>query len=633
MRSLKLIIGALVAFIAIGIAVIPAQAQTQGIISAEVDRSRVTTDDTITLTVLINETTGIKGQPSLPPLDGFQVIGTSSGTRMSIVNGNMSVNETYQYRLRPLHAGTHIIEPITLSVNGQVFGTPAITIEVIQGNGQPTAPPSGQSGLSFPTIPGFPNITIPNFPSMPGFPSLQGFPSAPDATNTPSGPLVPMDPNEAPAELLGRDYYLEAEVSDNNPYQGQQIVYTLRLYQPNNGVLQPEYQAPSFTGFWSKTEPVQTNYSLQLGGRNYRVLELNTILVPTIVGQADIDPTTIDLAGGFFSSGQRLRSKPVIVDVRSLPDGAPASFQGAVGQFEIAAQTDKPETVVNDTIIMNVAVAGAGNLDTMGDPQWLDLPGWRAFDSDPVTESRIENGVLTGVKKYERVMVPTQAGQAQIPPVEFTFFDPETGQYHSVATQPIPINIIPDGSSGQMPPSLPAGNIQSTGLPGNYSPELLPLKETSSQWNIGDRSLIQNPGYWILWTLPLLVLGVHAGWRLRRRNRLDNAAARKSQQAKSQALKSLKGIKKQSVNQNEEAGRILISYLENKLNRSLGGLTHPAVSKILSEREIPESILERLQFILLQSEMGRYAPSGLEGFSGNIISDTEELIKVLEKAL
>jgi hypothetical protein len=632
MRSLKLLIGALAAFIAIGIAVIPAQAQTQGIISAEVDRSRVTTDDTFMLTVLINETTGIKGQPSLPSLDGFQVIGTSSGTRMSIVNGNMSVMESYQYRLRPLQAGTYVIEPITLSVNGQIYGTPPLMIEVIQGNGQPTAP-SGQSGLSFPTIPGFPNITIPNFPSMPGFPSIPGFPSAPDVTSPPSGPSVPMDPNEAPAELLGQDYYLEAEVSDSNPYQGQQIVYTLRLYQPNNGVLQPEYQAPSFTGFWSKNEPVQTNYSLQLGGRNFQVLELNTILVPTVIGQADIDPTTIDLAGGFFSSGQRLRSKPVMVDVRSLPDGAPASFQGAVGQFEIAAQADKPETVVNDTVTVNVAVAGDGNLDTMGDPLWLDLPGWRAFDSDSVTESSIENGVLTGVKKYERVMVPTQAGQALIPPVEFTFFDPETGQYNSVATQPIPINIIPDGSSGQMPATLPAGNTLSSGLPGTYSPELFPLKETSSQWNIGDRSLIQNPGYWILWTLPLLVLGVHTGWRLRRRNRLDNAVARKSQQAKSQALKSLKGIKKQSANQNEEAGRILISYLENKLNRSLGGLTHPAVAQILSERGIPESILESLQFILLQSEMGRYAPSGLEGLSGNIISDTEELIKELDKAL
>jgi hypothetical protein len=442
-----------------------------------------------------------------------------------------------------------------------------------------------------------------------------------------------MDPNEAPAELFGQDYYLEAEVSDSNPYQGQQIVYTLRLYQPNGGVVQPEYQAPSFTGFWSKNEPEQTNYSLQLNGRNYQVLELNTILVPTVVGQADIDPTTIDLPGGFFSSGQRLRSKPVMVDVRSLPDGAPASFQGAVGQFEIMAQADKPETVVNDTVTINVTVNGVGNLDTMGDPLWSDLPGWRAFDSDPVTESRIENGVLTGAKRYERVLVPIQAGQSLIPPVEFSFFDPEIGQYNSVSTQPIPITIIADASSGQIPPALPAGNTLSSGLPPSLTPELRPLKEASSQWRIGDRSLIQNPGYWILWTLPLLVFGIHAGWRLRRRNRLDNAAARKNQQAKSQALKSLNRINKQSANQNEEAGRILISYLENKLNRSLGGLTHPAVAQMLAERGIPESILERLQFILIQSEMGRYAPSGLEGFSGNIVSDTEELIRELDKAL
>ena len=77
---------------------------------------------------------------------------------------------------------------------------------------------------------------------------------------------------------------------------------------------------------------------------------------------------------------------------RPLPEGAPPSFSGAVGQFELAAETDTTETVVNDTVTIKLILSGSGNLETMGDPQWPDMPGWRAFDSQATTESYIEDG-------------------------------------------------------------------------------------------------------------------------------------------------------------------------------------------------------------------------------------------------
>lgn len=36
---------------------------------------------------------------------------------------------------------------------------------------------------------------------------------------------------DLPAELTGRDYYLEATVDKTNPYQGEQVLYSLRLYR------------------------------------------------------------------------------------------------------------------------------------------------------------------------------------------------------------------------------------------------------------------------------------------------------------------------------------------------------------------------------------------------------------------
>ena len=78
---------------------------------------------------------------------------------------------------------------------------------------------------------------------------------------------------------------------------------------------------------------------------------------------------------------------------------------------------------------------------------------------------------------------------------------------------------------------------------------------------------------------------------------------------------------------------ILLQYLEKKLNRSLAGLTYSAVGKLLAVKGVSDELQSRVQNVLYQSEMGRYAPSDLDTTSSDIVAETDAIISELDKLL
>jgi hypothetical protein len=628
----KLLITTLLALLIVGVMAMPALGQSP--VMAEVDRNFLSTDDALVLTVTIDTSAGDAARPTLPTMNDFQILGSSSGTKISIVNGDMTVQETYNYSLRPLRDGALVIDPITVQINGQVFSTQPITIEVTQGTGQLQPAPNpglpnlpSQPGGAFPTIPGFPNL---NQLLPPGFQTLP---------NTPGGQLPqaqPMDPADMPTELVGQDYFIEAEIDNPNPYQGEEIVYTFRFYQAGSLFDQPDYTAPSFTGFWSKElSDQQMNFSTEAAGRPYRVTELRTVLVPTVTGEVSIDPAKLSIPGDFFSSGVELQTQPLAVNVQALPPNAPESFRGAVGQFDISASMDTTQTEVNDTVTMNVTISGAGNLETMPDPVWTEGPEWRAFDSKATVNAQFVDGRLQGSRTYERVLLPTEGGELLLPAIEFSYFNPETGSYETKSTEPIIINVT--GEAGASAPAAPAPLDPGTNTPQNTAvapanPALRPIKSSAELNSAAGSPLTAQMGYWLLWAVPLLLLVGHFSWKRYQQQRLDTADLRRSKGAAGKAQKALKEAQKQGLGQ-EAAGPILTTYMEDKLNQPIAGLSQTQLAALLPAKGVDEDLSRRVQNCLMLSEMGRYAPAELTLKQGNLWTETAAVIDELDNNL
>ena len=73
----------------------------------------------------------------MPSLAGFNVVGTSTSSQISIINGATTSQVVYLYQLQPYETGELIIEPITLTLGGQTYSTQPIAVQVSQGSSAP----------------------------------------------------------------------------------------------------------------------------------------------------------------------------------------------------------------------------------------------------------------------------------------------------------------------------------------------------------------------------------------------------------------------------------------------------------------------------------------------------------------
>ena len=614
MRKAQIIIIAVIGLISLALLALPTNAQTPEVVSAEVDRTLITTDDSLTLSVIINWDNNDVSEPFLPALDGLEIIAHSTSTSINIVNGARSSHKVYTYVLRPIKVGELVIGPISVSENGQIYDTDPIKITVTQGNGQAPA-----------------QSATPAFPAMPGFPSISsllnafGF-SLPEELDDTGNQL---DPSEVPSQLNGQDIFVEAWVDNPTPYTGEQVIHTLRMYRGADLGGTFYYKEPTFTGFWVHPQTEEIEYASRAAGRKYLMTEIQTVLFPTVIGGAIIEPATLTSPADIFSSEMTVSTQPVSLDIQPLPANAPGNFNGAVGNFSIQAEIDTVDSMVNEMVTLKVTISGEGNLDTLADPEWQMGPEWRAFDSQGTTEVQLVDGKLMGTRKIEQMLVPTTAGNFSIPSIQFSYFDTQTKNYQMISTQPIDITVASDSQAEASVNSVvdtPAVDAAETEV------EIQPLKDAAGSRYSGS-TLNQKAAYLLLWGLPLFLLVGQYGWQQRRKRLLNNPGARRSQKAAKKAYRALMMAKNEPMEANSVVGRILTTYISEKLNRSIAGLTQTELSDLLLAQGVDADIINQVLICLSLSEMGQYAPTVQYDHETNMLSEAKGLIAELEKEL
>ena len=101
---------------------------------------------------------------------------------------------------------------------------------------------------------------------------------------------------------------------------------------------------------------------------------------------------------GFFDDYRTVRkkvvSRPLTVNVSPLPAGAPASFGGGVGQFDISARLSKDTLKTHEAASLILTVSGRGNVSLLETPKVNFPPDMEVYDTK--VSDKIERGGLSG---------------------------------------------------------------------------------------------------------------------------------------------------------------------------------------------------------------------------------------------
>ena len=430
-----------------------------------------------------------------------------------------------------------------------------------------------------------------------------------------------------PADAL----FIRASVDNDRPYLGQQVTYSLRIYQRRDADLSSvrvRYSPPSFAGFWNSQQTRQEEYDETVGGTGYQVVEVRTVLFASVVGATEIEPAVLEISSGASGSSGRLESPAVPVQVRSLSVPEPAGFTGAVGRLKVSASVDSEIGALNEPVLLTVTISGEGNIEALPDPDWPDFSGWRVVESPVSVESQVVAGQLAGNRTYEIALMPEQDGNLSIPGIGYPYFDPTLEQYVELETSPIPVTI---GDAGGAPaaPSLPvaADAVEETQA-------LRPIKAVPPSLRRGGTELANSTIYWSVWALPALVIAGAVAWR---RWRVSQEAAR-GEARRNNALPDSRAALSRAAASGQDsrvaASEAVLSYLSARLETDLNGQTREALLRTLRDAGVPRELEDRVSEMLTAGESARYTPDavGTAG-TGNYVDDCSQLLAELEEAI
>lgn len=106
-------------------------------ILAEVDKSSLNTDETLTYKLIITSSEKKLPAPKLPGFEGFNVISQAQSSTLSFLKSNIKTILVYSFILAPTDTGKLTIEPASIKIEGKTYSADTLEIEVRQGKTEP----------------------------------------------------------------------------------------------------------------------------------------------------------------------------------------------------------------------------------------------------------------------------------------------------------------------------------------------------------------------------------------------------------------------------------------------------------------------------------------------------------------
>ncbi len=402
---------------------IPSDAQS--VLTASFDRQQAVIGETVSVRFILEGSSDSEG--FLPPdFSGFTVL-HGPDTRLEIIThkGRKVPTVTFAYLLRPEQTGILKLGSASVKSDDGTVGSLPIFLRVSQ---TPASKPANQA-----------------FPF--------------------SDPQV--------SAMIRKGLFVRLETDKTEVYVGEPLLVTYKLYTRLNSETEV-VRRPTFAGF-SVVEVQRSDSSSPVGevvgGQSFQSYVLRKVhLIPLREGLYELEPIVVHnkvvledpampagetsltklLSKLYPEAGydQRLRKTEVTLQspsrkirVRPLPSKAPADFTGAVGRFTLTLDLDKDTLGMEETGRLRVVMEGSGNLPLAGHPpiEWPE--GLEVFESQLVEDLEPTRTPLSGKRTLVIPFSSARPGLFAIQSASMSAFDPSTGRFYAIRSEPLAVTV------------------------------------------------------------------------------------------------------------------------------------------------------------------------------------------------
>ena len=439
-------------------------------VTASVEKSRVASGETVQLLLQRDGSTG--SQPDLGPLKrDFDILGSSSGSKVQIINGHMSSLSQVNILLAPKHDGKIQIPP--LEWDGQQSAALELTV-------------GGSGGAT-----------------------REGAEAASDTS---------------------QHVFLTSTLDQKQPYVQAAVVLTVRLYTDQT-LYKASLDLPASANLLVKQLGKDRQMDEVRNGRSYHVVERKYLLFPQRSGKLSLDGPVLNaqvqdtgsnnpMFGNLFSQTPfggimdttrplRLHAKPVELNVLPRPDSADGA-NWLPAQKVTLEETWRPDVTqihVGEPLTRHLHLEALGltgeqlpELNTI-----MSVPdGIKAYPDRSIAADSPQGETVLGRRDQDIALIAMRPGHYELPAIRIGWWDTQNNTRHEAMLPARSLDILPAlaGSTGAaIPPPAKQETLIQAGSAAQASPIEQSIKIANTQtWK------------WISLALGLLWVGTAAAW-------------------------------------------------------------------------------------------------------------------------
>lgn len=261
----------------------------------------------------------------------------------------------------------------------------------------------------------------------------------------------------APARA-GDDVFIESEADDQDPYVQQAVGWVVRLYSAVP-LVSGELDQPAPDGATLRQVGDDAQYTREIDGRRYTVIERRYLLIPERSGELNFPGATFEGRGatGFFDDflgrggALQARAAPRVLEVRPVPTNAMQPWL-PLHDLQLRYQSTPQDLRVGQAATVTIeAVADGTGAAQMPELTLPPIDGVQVFAEPVQADERFVDGRprVTLTRKFS--LVPTRGGEVTLPGMRLEWWDVRAGKARNTRLPPLEWQVAGVAADGPLP--------------------------------------------------------------------------------------------------------------------------------------------------------------------------------------